>query len=154
MRPIATFFAAAVVTLGFAATAQAGLLELPFDAITRHRDCAVEPCRGNNLHYQQVWVRDRYLRFDIHTSPAQYELRRQRVMVAPPGIVVTGGRHDTDWFHLSPVVEFPVGSYRVTRPAKYVWVTQEVLVHPAQNYVTRRRPYYAYYPDSIIVTGK
>lgn len=152
MRLLAAFAAAAAITFGLAGPGNAGLFELPFDKITRNRDCNTEPCRYNGLHYKQVFVRDRYLRFDIHTRPAQYELRRTRVMVAPPAIVVAG-RH-WDWHRRDGLnlVELPTGAYRTVRPAQYAWVTKNVLVRPAGNYVTRRRPYYAYYPDTIIVS--
>jgi len=152
MRLLAALATAAVVFLGLASPSQAGLLELPFDRISLHRDCSVEPCRHNGLRFKRIYVRDRYLRYDIHSRPAQYELRRTRVMVAPPAIVVTNGRYETDRWGGRHLVELPVGAYRVVRPARYQWVTQQVLVHPAQHYVTRRHPYTAYYPDTIVVS--
>ena len=151
MRLSTVFAAAMLFLLGIGSPAQAGLLELKFDNITRHRDCSSEPCRGNGLHYKRIYVRDRYLRFDIHTQPARYELRRERVMIAPPTIVVMGGRHHDRRVGRYHLVELPVGHYRTVAPARYVWVTRQVLVHPARNYVTRRQPHYAYYPDTAIV---
>jgi hypothetical protein len=149
---IATMF---LLSLGLAGPSRAGLLELPFDTITRHHDCSVEPCGDNGLSYKQVWVRDRYLRYDIHTTPARYAMRRTRVMVSPPVIVTTGGSQWVwdHWGHRS-LVAYPTGAATVVRPAQYEWVTQQVLVHPAQAGVTRRQPHYAYYPDTIVVSGQ
>jgi len=150
MRFFVAVAAAIMVTAGFVGPSRAGLLELPFDSISRHRACDVGPCIGNTLSRKRVFVRDRYLSFDIHTHPARYALRRVRVMVAPPGVVVSGGDYETEWF--SRLVELPAGPTRVVRPAQYEWVTKEVLVAPAQNYVTRRQPHYAYYPETIVVS--
>jgi hypothetical protein len=112
----------AIALVGLAAPSQAGLLELPFDRITLHRACASEPCSDNDLHRKRVYVRDRYLRFDIHTTPARYATRRTRALVGLPN--------------------------------HYVWVNQSVLVSPAHSTVSRRRPHFAYYSDTIIVSGR
>jgi hypothetical protein len=152
MRLFATLAAAAIALAGLAGQSRAGLFELPFDQITRNRDCTAVPCRDNGLAYRQAYVRDRYLRFDIHTRPAKYALRRVKVMVAPPGIVAAGDHWDRRGRDGLDLVELPAGPYKVVRPAQYEWVTENVLVRPAQNYVTRRHPYYAYYPDTIVVS--
>ena len=123
-----TLLLTALLLLGLTAPSRAGLFELPFDPITRHRDCAAEPCRGNHLAYRDVFVRDRYLRFDIHTRPARYALGRQRVLA-----VSSAGR------------------YRDSARVHYLWVTRPVLVQPARSYVTRRQPHTAYYPETIVV---
>ena len=121
MRLIASAAIAALVGLGAMAPAKAGLLELPFDNISRYRDCNAQPCRTNNLHWKRVWVHAPYLRFDIHSSKPRYALRRERVIGAD-------------------------GTYQ--------WVSTPVLMAPAQNYVTRRSPHYAYFPDTIAVVGQ
>ena len=121
MRLIATAFVAVMVGLGFAGTAKAGVLELPFDRVSLHRNCAAQPCLGNALTWKRIWVRDKYLRFSIHTTPAHYAMRRQRV---------------------------------ISRDGGYEWVTTPVLVSPAHNWVTRRAPYYAYFPETIAVIGR
>jgi hypothetical protein len=150
--------AAAMSVLGLAAPAKAGLLELARDPITLHWNCGITPCRSNHLAYKRVYVRDRYLAYDIHTTPARYEMRRTRVMVAPPTVVVAGGRSWHDRWNFgsrSGLVPLPVhGGYRVVRPAQYAWVTRPVLVSPAHASVTRRAPHYAYYPDTIVVQGR
>ena len=153
MRFFAAIAVAALTMAGLAAPARAGLLELPFDEVTRDRHCDAVPCRTNNLHYLHAYVRDRYLRFDIHTRPAQYALRRTRVMIEPPGVEVADGAR-WDWTDLRhrDLVAYPVGPHRVVRPAQYIWVTQDVLVHPARVYVTRRHPHFAYYPETIVVS--
>ncbi len=147
MRVSTLLTAALLLVLGFAAPASAGLLELRNDPITLHWNCAITPCRHNNLAYQRVYVRDQYLRYDIHTVPARYEMRRLRVMVTPPTVVVYG-RHR---YGRSGLVALPVGAYRVVRPARYTWVTSPVLVSPARSYVTRRQPHTALYRQNIVV---
>ncbi len=159
MRVSTLLAAAALSMLGFAAPAKAGLLELRHDPITLHWNCDITPCRTNNLAYKRVYVRDRYLRYDIHTKPARYEMRRVRVMVAPPTVVVSGRSHHhhrrwLDVGHRGGLVALPVKGYRKVRPAQYAWVTKPVLVSPARTSVTRRAPHYAYYPDTIVVQGK
>jgi len=42
----------------------------------------------------------------------------------------------------------------VELPNHYVWVNQSVLVSPAHSTVSRRRPHFAYYSDTIIVSGQ
>jgi hypothetical protein len=155
---VSTLLATAVMMiLGFAAPAKAGLLELAHDNITLHWNCRITPCRGNDLAYQQVYVRDHYLAYDIHTSPAKFAMRRVRVMVAPLTVVVAGGSlHHRRWLDFGDrngLVALPVSSYRVVRPAQYAWVTKPVLVSPARTYVARRAPHYAYYPETIVVQG-
>jgi hypothetical protein len=153
MRRLAAFSATALLSLNLATPSVAGLLELPFDKITLHKDCSIEPCRYNGLHTKRVWVQDQYLRYDIHTTAPQYGLRRVQVMVSPPQIAVTGGSQWVwDKWGARRLVAFPTGPYTVVRPPQYQWVTQQVLVHPAQTYVTRRLPYYAYYPETIVVS--
>ena len=151
MRASVVFATVVMLMLGFASPSRAGLLELPFDHITRHHNCDIEPCRGNHLAYKEVYVRDRYLRFDIHTQPARYEMRRVRVMVAPPTIVMTHSGYDSDRVGRHWLVELPVGHYRTVKAAQYAWVMRPVLVHPARNWVTRRHPHSAYYPETITV---
>jgi len=151
MRLLAALAFAALTLTGIASPVRAGLLELPFDEVSRDRHCDAMPCRSNNLHRLHTFVRDRYLRFDIHSHPARYALRRVRVMIAAPGIVVDEpGRWD--WLNRDGLVAYPVGPHHVVEPPKYMWVTENVLVSPARNYVTRRHPYYAYYPQDIYVT--
>ncbi len=157
MRVSSLLAVAAMTILGLAAPAKAGLLELRHDNITLHWNCDITPCRNNNLAYKRVYVRDQYLRYDIHTTPAHYEMRRVRVMVAPPTVVVSGDhswRHRWDFGSPSGLVPLPVhGGYRTVRPAQYAWVTKQVLVSPGRAYVTRRSPHYAYYPENIVVQG-
>lgn len=121
MRLIASAFAAAMIGLGFAAPANAGLLELPFDRVSLHRNCDAQPCLDNNLTWKRVWVRDHNLRFKIHTTPARYVMRRERV---------------------------------IDRDGGYEWVTTPVLASPAHNWVSRKHPYYAYFPETIAVIGR
>jgi hypothetical protein len=152
MRFLAALAFAALTLAGVAAPAGAGLLELPFDQVSLDRHCDAMPCRSNNLHRLHTYVRDRYLRYDVHTRPARYALRRVRVMIEPPGITVS--EHDR-WSWLRgerDLVAYPTGPYRVVKPAQYMWVTENVLVSPARNYVTRRHPHYAYYPQDIYVS--
>lgn len=151
MRRLAALAAAALFVVGLATPSFAGLLELPFDHITFHKDCFLR-CRPSGLATKRVWVRGDYLRYDIHVTPPQYEFQRVQVMVAPPQIAVQGGsRWEWDKWGSRRLVAFPTGPYTVVRPAQYEWVTQRVLVHPAESYVTRRLPYYAYYPETIVV---
>jgi hypothetical protein len=151
---VSTLFAAAtMMVLGFAAPAKAGLLELRHDPITLHWNCDITPCRNNNLAYKRIYVRDRYLRYDIHTTPARYEMRRVRVMVSPPMSVVVGGRRSHRLFDILHRERASVQGHRVFRPAQYAWVTRPVLVSPARAYVTRRMPHYALYPETIVVQG-
>jgi hypothetical protein len=160
VRVSALLASAIVMALSFATPAKAGLLELRHDNITRHWNCDITPCRSNHLAYKQVYARDRYLAYDIHTSPAKYEMRRSRVMIAPPTVVLTGGAsHHRRWLNVGSrrggLVALPVhGGYRVVRPAQYAWVTKPVLVSPARAYVTRRAPHFAYYPETIVVQGR
>ena len=157
MRVSARLAAAAMTVLGLAAPAQAGVLELINDPITLHWNCDITPCRGNTLAYKRVYVRDHYLAYDIHTRPAHYVMRKVRVMVAPPTVVVTSGEsHDRHWLDFGDrngLVALPVSGYRVVKPAQYAWVTKSVLVTPGHAYVTRRSPHYAYFPEDIVVQG-
>lgn len=150
MRILAALSLAFVAFLTLSVPGHAGILELKWDNISTHRNCAAFPCRGNNLVYKRIFIRDRYLRFDIHTTPPVYKMRRIKVMVLPPRIVVAGHYRTDRWGHLH-LVRYPVGPYKVVAPAKYAYVTTPMLVQPARNYVTRRHPYYAYYPDKIVV---
>ena len=146
------FAAAATLMLCLSSTAQAGLLELSRDNITRNYNCDITPCRDNNLAYKRVFVRDHYLRYDIRTRPAHYAMRRVRVMIAPPAIVAGRGQHRLwDFESRDGLVALPTGPYRVVAPARYTWVTRPVLVTPERNYVSRRHPHYAYYPEDIVV---
>jgi hypothetical protein len=146
---------AAMTLLGLAAPAKAGLLELRHDNITLHWNCSITPCRNNNLAYKRVYVRDQYLRYDIHTTPAHYEMRRMHVMVSPPMTVWVGGerRRFFDFLHRGHTTVHAVKGHRVFRPAQYAWVTRQVLVSPARAYVTRRMPHTALYPETIVVQG-
>ena len=157
MRVSTLLAAALTMVLGFAAPAKAGLLELRHDNITLHWNCDITPCRNNNLAYKRVYVRDQYLAYDIHTRPAHYVMRRVRVMVAPPTVVVSGGHRWHDRWNFGSrhgLAPLPVkGGYRTIRPAQYAWVTKPVLVSPGRAYVTRRSPHYAYYPEDIVVQG-
>ena len=152
MRLIAALAAAVLVSLGLAAPSRAGLLELPFDSISRYRACESVPCIGNSLVRKRVFVHDRWLSFDVRTRPAHYALRKVRVMVAPPGVVVSNQDYDTGWANGYSLVEVPAGPTRVVKPAQYEWVMKEVLVSPGMSYVARRQPHYAYYPETIYVS--
>ncbi len=157
MRVSPLLAAALTMVLGFAAPAQAGLLELRHDNITLHWNCDITPCRSNDLAYKRVYVRDQYLAYDIHTRPAHYVMRRVRVMVVPPTVVVSGQSMRHRWLDLGNrdgLVALPVRGYRTIRPAQYAWVTKPVLVSPARAYVTRRQPHYANYPEDIVVQGR
>ena len=147
----AVLFTGLLALLALSGPAGAGVLELVKDDISR-RHCAVEPCHRNGLAYQTRFVRDRYLRFDIKVTPARYTFRRERIMIAPPRIVTVERyrRHRHRYGRLA-LVSYPTGSYRVVAPARYATVTRLVLVSPARNHVVRRRPYYAYYPERIVV---
>lgn len=135
---------------GLASPASAGLLELRDDPITLHNDCSITPCRRNNLHYKRIYKKLPYYAYDIHTSPARYEMRRVRIMVRPPVIHVYGKHHRGR----GGLVAHPVGApYRVVAPAKFKYVTSPVLVRPAKTWVTRRTPHSAYFAEDIVVVG-
>jgi hypothetical protein len=147
-----TLIALLVVLVPLAQASRAGVLELPFDEVSTDRHCDVDPCRDNGFVYKRVFFRDRYLRFDIHVAPAQYVMRKIRVMVAPPAIAPRTDYESERYGDLS-LVELPTGPYRRLGPAQYETVVAPVLVHPERSYVTRRQPHYAYYPEWISVLG-
>jgi hypothetical protein len=145
---VSTILSAAVLLIvGFVSPVQAGNVEIFADHITRHYNCDITPCRDNHLAYKRVYVRDQYLRYDIHTTPARYKMKRVRVLVALPTVAVKG----RSWESRDGLVELPVGPYRVVKPAQYAWVMKPVLVSPARTSVTRRHPHFAYYPEDIVV---
>ena len=136
------------------AAAHAGLFELIHDDITTHCDDELEPCKRNDIGFKTRYVRDKYLRYDVKTTKARYTWVRERVMVAPPRLV--GSRHRLRTHKIDGKRLVPVGASvhtTVVAPAQYATVLRRVLVAPARNRVVRRKPYSAYFADTIIVRG-
>jgi hypothetical protein len=152
MRVSALLATSAALMLSLISPSRADLLLLPGDRISMNRNCDLTPCFGNSLHYERTWVRDRYLRYDIHTTPARYVKKRVRIMIAPPTVEVISGRHVVGSVGRQVAVELPVGRTRIVHPARYEWVTRAVLVAPEHYSVKRRRPHTAYYPETIAVS--
>ncbi len=150
--------AAAVVGCGMlfgsVSGAEAGVFELFHDDITTGCNSAIEPCKRNDLGYQTRYVQGRYLRYGIKKTPARYTWRHERIMIAPPRIVLSKRRvwsHKIGGKRLVPVQA--AGHYKVVAPAQYATVSRRVLIAPARNRVVRLAPHSAYFADTIIVKG-
>jgi hypothetical protein len=146
---VATFFLTVAVPSG----AQAGVFELFGDDISTSCDTDIEPCRHNNIGYATRYVHGRLLRYGIHTTPARYVWRRERVMVLPPRVAYDKAHYRTQKVGRKRLLVADGSSYHVVAPATYTTVLRRVLVAPATNRVIRLRPHSAYFADTIIVKG-
>lgn len=154
MRIIILSLIAVVVSFVAVPTSvEAGLLELTHDEISTTRDCSVEPCRKNDIGYKTRFKYGKHLRYKTVTIPARYVWKTERVMIAPPRIVMKHRSYRTQRVAGKRLVIAPASGYRVVEPAKYALVKRRVLVAPARVRVVRVPPYNAYHSEHIIIQG-
>ena len=131
--------------------ASAGFLELANDDVSRDRHCDHNPCRRNGLVYKERYVKGRYLRYEIESERAEYGYHQKKIIVVPPevGLKRRPGKYDYhNGNHLLIATDQPTTQYE---GAQYEDVEIRVLRAPAKHYVTRKRPYTAYYRDKAVI---
>lgn len=147
----------AAALLGLAALTQAttparaGILELLVDDTSRERYCDIEPCHHNDLEADTRYVKDRYLRYHIETTPSDYELRQIEVIDVPPKVVLHDRPGQYVWVDGKRML---IATAKAKVELEGAWtetVTARVLVRPARHRVIREQPHWAYYADRIVV---
>lgn len=151
MRGALAVFALVAVASLAASPANAGVLELAVDEVSRNRHCDVEPCRRNGLEETHRYVKGRYLRYDIDAMPPEYEWRPSTVLVSPPKVVLRDRPGDYRWADGKWLLVATPKRASKLAPGEEEYVVRRVLARPAKYRVTRQRPTAAYYRQRMVV---